>query len=109
MQQWKEIEDHPGYYISNEGKIKSIKGNGHPNSNGERILRSQKINSGYLQVILSSPLKIKKVFVHRLVAKHFIENPFNYPTVDHLDRDKENNFATNLKWASYEENNLNRF
>ena len=43
-------------------------------------------------------------YAHRLVAEYFIDNPNNYPVVNHKDGDKLNNNVTNLEWASYSEN-----
>ena len=45
--------------------------------------------------------KGKNYSVHRLVAETFLENPNNYPTVDHIDRNRNNNNVSNLRWASY--------
>ena len=45
-----------------------------------------------------------KYYVHRLVAEAFIENPNNLSDVDHIDRNKENNHADNLRWCSRVEN-----
>lgn len=42
--------------------------------------------------------------VHRLVAKHFIDNPQNLPEVNHKDGNPANNHRTNLEWMTHAEN-----
>jgi len=37
---------------------------------------------------------------HRLVAIHYIDNPHNYPQIDHIDGNKSNNDISNLRWCS---------
>lgn len=61
-------------------------------------------NDGYLKVQLIHNNKTKNHFIHRLVAIHFIPNPFNEPTIDHIDTVKTNNHVSNLKWCSIKEN-----
>jgi hypothetical protein len=40
------------------------------------------------------------------VAKEFIDNPENKITVDHIDKNKQNNCVSNLRWATMTEQNL---
>ena len=47
-------------------------------------------------------------YTSRLVAIHFIPNPDGKPDVDHINRDKDNNHVSNLRWATRQENCDNR-
>lgn len=50
----------------------------------------------------------KLYLVHRLVARAFLPNPDNLPTVDHLDRNPSNNSVDNLRWADMKTQTDNR-
>lgn len=70
----------------------------------EKIMVTRDYNN-YEVINLSSGKDTKvRFFVHRLVAKAFIENPDNKNVVNHLDRNRYNNKASNLSWVTYSEN-----
>ena len=82
--------------ISSEGRIKMPSGN---------ILRGHLVTK-YLAVYLDS--LGHKAYVHVLVALAFHSNPENKQTVDHINRNKTDNRATNLQWATHTEQANNR-
>ena len=94
---WKDIAGYEGIYqISNYGKVKSLK-----NNKTRKLIEDR---DGYLWVALYKNKKQKIFFVHRLVAKAFIENKTNKPQVNHKDENKKNNIVTNLEWVTAKEN-----
>lgn len=113
--QWKAIEGYEGYYeVSDTGLVRSLDReifarNGvtyHRRGNLMKQTKGRGRNGdGYLVVNLRKQNTTRVVCVHTLVAKAFLPNPGNLPTVNHKDGNKENNFASNLEWATYGENN----
>ena len=105
-EEWRPIEGYEGlYYISNTGRVRSVDRyvkNGHSSYrlHKGKMLSPIKNKDGYLQVNLCYNRKIYKKYVHRLVAKAFIENPDNLPQVNHKDEDKTNNNVYNLEWCN---------
>ena len=93
------------YKVSNFGRILSLN---YRNTGKAELIESYEGTGGYLQVNLSKNGKQKWCLVHRLVAQTFLPNPENKPTVDHIDRNKLNNFVGNLRWADIELQNNNR-
>ena len=107
---WKAIDGYEGRYeISNLGRVKSLpkmKGSGYMSV--ESIMVNKLSNKGYFSIGLRLDKKKKFFSVHRLVALHFISNPENKPTVDHIDRNPSNNNVNNLRWATLVEQCENR-
>jgi hypothetical protein len=95
MEQYKTITEYPNYEISSYGNVR--------NSKTGKILSLCSDTGGYLKVSLYGPHDKKSFKVHRLVAIHFVDNPDNKPTVDHIDNDRTNNNAINLRWATSQE------
>ena len=105
MEIWKSIQGYEGRYeVSNQGRVRSLFGR-------VRKLPEPKIMKGdvykkaltsYMRVQLRNP--DARVLVHRLVAEAFIENPNEYPLVNHLDNDGLNNNAINLQWCTQSQN-----
>ena len=88
----KQIEGFPNYLITSDGQV--------INSDTGKILKYDINSCNYKRVTLSKNGKTTRMFVHRLVAQHFIDNPFGYNQVNHIDGDKQNNISSNLEWCN---------
>ena len=100
-EQWREIDGTNGLYlVSNTGRVKR-KNRVAP----DRILKQVETWDGYYRVSISDGHgNIRTPFVHRLVAMAFIENPDNFPVINHKDEDKKNNHVDNLEWCTVKYN-----
>jgi hypothetical protein len=100
---WKIVDGFPDYKISKLGNIQSKKyGDWRPLCPGPD-------KDGYLRLNLTDEnKKNKNCGVHRLLAIAFIPNPDNLPTVDHIDQNNKNNDLSNLRWATYKTQVMNR-
>ena len=86
------VANHEMYTIFEDGTIHSGKLD---------IFLSHRINSnGYVIATLDK----EQLSVHRLVALHFLPNPYGHPQVNHKDGNKENNHVDNLEWCSAQDN-----
>ena len=94
---WKPVEDFNAYEISNLGRVRNRK---------SKTIKKTVINknTGYEMVMLFGKGKPVNCYVHRLVAKAFLDNPNRYTDVDHIDSNRANNIATNLRWVMHRDN-----
>jgi hypothetical protein len=95
---WKEIKGYTNFMVSNDGQVKNVKKN---------LIRKQRVSKNGYAIIDLTENGVKTTFyVHRLVAQAFIDNPNDFPQVNHIDENKLNNNVSNLEWcdASYNNN-----
>lgn len=92
----KDVEGWEDYTIDTNGNVFSKRKN--------KYLKQIINKYGYCKVTLQKN-KYRKIYsVHRLVAENFIDNPNNYPVVNHIDSNKKNNNIENLEWVTYKQN-----
>lgn len=97
---WKDVVGYEGFYqVSNLGRVRNTK--------NKYILSQYIANNGYMSLRFGKCDKTKKMLmlVHRLVAEAFVPNPNNFLCVGHIDENRLNNCANNLKWCTHLENN----
>lgn len=97
---WKEISTHKDYFISNLGRVKSVK------CKKDRILKQILSRQGYLKVAIGSYDFRKSKQIHQLVAIEFLNHVpcGNTIVVNHKDFNKLNNHVDNLEIVTNREN-----
>lgn len=113
---WKDIEGYEGkYQVSNMGRVRSLDmevTTKHPKS-GEPIAYHQDgrllqliDHKGYRRVSFTTGSRDTKryYFVHRLVARAFVDGWFRGAQVNHKNEQRDDNRAVNLEWVTAKEN-----
>ena len=103
---WKDIKGFEGMYqVSNHGRIKSLDRYVRVGGGGTRLVKGGirkpiKCRNGYYEVQIQVKRNRTIKMLHRVVAEAFIDNPNDYPKVNHKDEDISNNCADNLEWCT---------
>mgnify|MGYP006049476523 FL=1 len=95
--------------VSNLGRI-ITKERVYSSSNGicikqPRILHQSKNKAGYLYVTIHIDGKTIQILSHRIIAKAFVENKYNYNFGNHKNEIKDDNRIENLEWCTIQYNN----
>lgn len=110
MEIWKDIEDYPGYQVSNLGRVRTYNKITFTEKHGERhwqdrILKQKLTKFNMYRVELWNDKGHKTISVHRLVAVAFLGKPSDEKmTVNHKDGNRKNNCVENLEWLSLADN-----
>lgn len=97
------------YMFSNFDRLKSpkrekIRKGGLPITTSERIIKFRKNIDGYYATGIKENGKQRTVFLHRIKALIFIDNPEDKPYVNHINNDPSDNSLNNLEWSTELEN-----
>lgn len=94
---------HPvlGILVRNDGAVFNI----YRHNQRRWTFGSKNKTKGYHETMING----KHYLVHRLVAETFIENIENKPTVDHINRERSDNRVENLRWATWSEQEQNKY
>jgi hypothetical protein len=94
-----DIHNFPDYKISANGEVYSFK-----YRDTGKLVPSHRQNNGYRFVPLWRNGRQYNRTVHRLLAVHYLPNPYNLPIINHIDGDRENNHLHNLEWCTQSHN-----
>lgn len=98
--EYKQIENFTKYFVCDDGFVyKACSG-----SVGFKRLGGSWNSVGYSQTCMVENGYKEKHLTHRLVAMYFVPNPDNKPFVDHINGNKKDNSAVNLRWCTHKEN-----
>ena len=94
---WRSVDGYINYQVSNVGRVR----------NANTVFLKQRVNNrSYLTVRLQVDNKSRTKMVHRLVANEFLEVAIG-TQVDHINHNKLDNCAPNLRRVSIQQNCMN--
>lgn len=106
VEEWRDVVGYEGIYqVSNLGHIKSLDRMVNSSYGSKMVIKGRMISpidngKGYKCVSLCKDGKIRRTYIHHIVAQAFIANPDGYSEVNHKDEDKSNNRVDNLEWCT---------
>lgn len=109
-EEWRDVVGfEEAYQVSNLGRIRSkdriVKSARYKNRHERsHILKLRHDKDGYLTFNAKWNGIGKLLKVHREVGKAFVDNPNEYPCIDHIDGKRDNNISTNLRWCTNHQN-----
>ncbi len=100
---WKDINGTNGNYsISNFGNVRSnprlVKGRDNEFMLNSKILHTFLTKEGYKMTTIQVNKRSKPIYVSKVVAEHFIDNPYNLIKRKHIDGDLSNCHSQNIEY-----------
>lgn len=111
-EEWKDVVGFEGSYIvSSLGRVASLPRitmrNNKPMKLQGKIMKPIIDRHGYEYISLRKDNIYFRIFIHRIVALAFLDNPNKKKEIDHIDTNPRNNNIHNLRWCTISENRLN--
>lgn len=110
-EKWQSISGFGSYFISSNGRVRSIKRTVPHGSNGKMTLKGRvmkqrwhKIAKALFLDLMDDEKKRRTVYPHKEVAKAFVVRPSEeHVMIVHKDNNPRNNKAENLQWMTKSE------
>ena len=109
-EEWRDVVGYAdAYQVSNFGRVRSkdrvVISTYYKNRHERgRVLRQSHDKDGYLTFNAKWNGRSQRLKSHREVAKAFIPNQNNLPSIDHVDGRRDNNHIDNLRWCTNRQN-----